>query len=56
MAITLVWAAAALHEVILKFPGGLPAQVIFAVTAVYLLAVGLSRTLLGRDSAEDTPE
>jgi phosphatidylcholine synthase len=56
LAITLIWAAAALHEVIHDFPGTLPAQAIFVVTAVYFLAIGVSRTLLGRNFGEDTAE
>jgi len=56
MVITLVWAAAALHEVVQDFPGTASAQAIFAMTAVYLLAIGVSRTLFGRNFGEDTPE
>ena len=48
MLITFFWSAAALYEVINDFPGALPAQAIFILTAVYLLAVGLSRTILWR--------
>lgn len=56
LAITLIWAAAALHEVIQDFPGSLLGQAIFILTALYFLAIGVFRTLLGRDWRQDIPE
>lgn len=49
MAITFVWATAALYEVIQGFPGTQPMQVIFAIAAAYFLAIGVSRTLFERN-------
>jgi phosphatidylcholine synthase len=54
MGLTIVWAAAALHEVIWNFPATLPAQVIFAVTALYYLAIGVLRTARGWNFGKDT--
>lgn len=56
MAITLVWAVAALHEVIKNFPGTQLMQVILAIAAAYFLAIGVSRTLFERNWRQDTPE
>lgn len=56
MAILLVWSASALHEVILNFPGTMLAQLIFALTAAYLVAIGIYRTLYLDDSDKKAPE
>jgi phosphatidylcholine synthase len=56
MVILLVWSASALHEVILNFPGTMLAQLIFALTAAYLVAIGIYRTLYLGDPDKKTPE
>jgi phosphatidylcholine synthase len=56
MAIMLVWALAALHEVIKDFPGTGAMQVIFAIAAAYFLALGFSATFFERYWRQDTPE
>lgn len=43
--VTVVWAGAALHEVIQNFPGAASVRVIFGVCALYYLTIGALRTL-----------
>ena len=56
MAIMLVWAVAALHEVIQDFPGTGVMQVIFVIAAAYFLALGVSATFFEHDWRQDRPE
>ncbi len=56
MAIMLIWAVAALHEVIQDFPGTQPMQVICAIAAAYFLALGVSATFFERYWRQDTPK
>ena len=51
--ITLLWSGAALYEVLNAFPGSFAAKAIFSFAAVYLLAIGVSRTLIWRDPGID---
>ncbi len=51
--VTLSWAVAAIHEVLNAFPGGFAAKAIFSFAAVYIFAIGLSRTFLWRDPGDD---
>lgn len=44
MAVILLWSAAALYETVLHFPGTPAVHAIFALTALYLVTIGLSRT------------
>ncbi len=54
MGLTFIWAASALYEVSRNFPATLPAQAIFAVTAIYYLSLGVFRTLEERYFSKDT--
>lgn len=45
IAVTLSWLAAAAYEVLEKFPGILPTRAVLAAAAVYLLLVGLDRSI-----------
>ena len=47
--ITLLWSGAALYEVLNVFPGSFAAKAIFSCAAVYLLIIGLCRTLVWRE-------
>lgn len=44
VAAVLLWAAAALYETVLGFPGTPAVRAIFVLTALYLVTIGLSRT------------
>ena len=45
VAVTIAWLGAAAYEVFEKFPGILPTRTVFAVAAVYLIVVGLDRSI-----------
>lgn len=42
--VVLIWSAAALYETVQAFPGTHAVRIIFAMTALYLIALGLART------------
>ncbi len=44
LVIVFFWSLAALYEVVLNFPGTPTVRVIFAIAAVYLVAIGAART------------
>ncbi len=44
LGVVAVWALAAIYTLAAGFPGNLPVQVIFAISALYLFGVGLIRT------------